>query len=322
MQQGIFYTRLLHEGIRLAIFDHLTTKTSPDHLARTLKTHPQNTGYFLKGLAAAGLVEQQDDCYWNSSLSREFLVTDSPSYMGDYLSYHAQWNLPFFGQMEDILQNGPPRQQARADDEAIWAGGARAMVNFQRTCTGPVLARIICERPEFPSFRHMLDLGSGPGFNTLAVLRSHPSMTGVLFDRPAVIQVARQEILHTGMEDRFDFLGGDFSVDDIGSGYDLILATACLNFVQEDMTAFVKKIYRALNPGGLFISVHDGLTHGRTRPRSIALSWLPVSMMWQDLGLDRGVIAGAMAAAGFKEISSEPVAFGLGTMDLDIAQKP
>ncbi|PIE62201.1 MAG: methyltransferase type 12, partial [Desulfobacterales bacterium] len=84
---------------------------------------------------------------------------------------------------------------------------------------------------------------------------------------------------------------------------------------------FITKIYQALAPDGIFVSIHEGMTHNRTRPASFALSWLPVSMMWQELALDRGQIADAMAEAGFKTICSRPISYGLGTMELDIARK-
>ena len=81
------------------------------------------------------------------------------------------------------------------------------------------------------------------------------------------------------------------------------------------------RVFDALAPGGVFVSVHDGMTRDRTQPSEIALSWLPVSMMWQELCLDQGQIPDAMGMAGFKTIRSRTISYGLGTMELDIAEK-
>ena len=323
MHQGAFYTRLLHEGIRLAVFDHLTQRMEPGPLAEKLAIHPRNTLFFLRGLVAIGLADtDKTGGFRNTPLSQKYLVQGSPSYLGEYLANHARWNQPFFQNMESILQSGPPEQELQADDEGIWAKEALGLINFQRTCTGPALAQIISSHPGFLDFSKMLDLGGGPGLNAIAVVGAHPSMSGTIFDRPAVTRVAREEIKKAGMEERIAVQKGDFTHDSLGKGYDLIMATACLNFVREDLGAMMKKIFTALNPGGVFISVHDGMTQNRTRPESIALSWLPVSMMWQELGLDRGDIAQACITAGFKTIQSRPLVYGLGTMELDMAQKP
>ena len=59
------------------------------------------------------------------------------------------------------------------------------------------------------------------------------------------------------MEDRMDVLAGDYNGDSIGAGYDLIWASNTLNFGRHDLDSLMKKIYDALNPGGVFISFCD-----------------------------------------------------------------
>jgi SAM-dependent methyltransferase len=321
MNQGIFYSKLLHEAIVLGLFNHLEQEALPSEVARKLQLHPGNTGYFLDGLVSIGLVEKKEGKYKNSGISQEYLIKGTETYLGDFMLYHDQWNTPLLENFGQVLRDGPPDQDKGAGDEEIWAQGAYAMVNYQRTCSGPAISGIISDLPESLSFRRMLDLGGGTGLNSLAILSSLPDLRGTLFDRSAVLGVAREYIREYKMEERLAVMEGDFMTDPLGDGYDLILASACLNFAKEEMVPMVEKIHNALNPGGLFVSIHDGLTHERTRPEPIVLSMLPVSMVWQDLGLDRGVIAGAMVKAGFKTVSSRSVSYGLGAMDLDIGRK-
>ena len=57
-------------------------------------------------------------------------------------------------------------------------------------------------------------------------------------------------------------LEGDYLQDSIGEGYDLILASSTLSFAGHDMDSLMKKIYNALNLGGVFINVLNP-THGQ-----------------------------------------------------------
>ena len=146
-------------------------------------------------------------------------------------------------------------------------------------------------------------------------------MRGVIFDRPAIIKVAETFIKEYEMEDRMEVLGGDYNHDSIGEGYDLIWASASLYLGKGDMDSLMKKIYVALNPGGVFISYHDGLTHERTKPDIMALGWTPTALMGQDMGFDQGFIADSMLRVGFKSVHSRTLDTPMGPMDLDIGRK-
>jgi hypothetical protein len=321
MHQGRFYSNLLHTALELGIFKHFKDYTHPLDAARKLDAHPANIRHFLNGLTAIGLLEKKKGVYKNSALSQIYLDQESEFYVGDYLLYHAQWNKPLFDDFKAILQNGPPSRGAKVDDPELWALGANAIAQFQKACTGPALARIISGLEEFHSFGRMLDLAGGPGINALEIIKGHPSLEGVLFDRPAVIEVAQKYIMQYQLESRLSVITGDFQADSFGQGYDLVLATACLNFAREDLSGIITKIHQSLNSGGVFVSIHDGLSHEETRPACFALSWMPVAMMWQELSLKKGILAKAMVKAGFKTVVSEQISFGIGEMAMDIGRK-
>jgi hypothetical protein len=100
----------------------------------------------------------------------------------------------------------------------------------------------------------MLDLGGGPGLIGIAIVGAHPGMKGVIFDRPAII----------------------------GEGYDLIWASSALSLAKDDMDSLTKKIYDALNPGGVFLVLHEGLTYERTKPDVMVVHarWIRTGVRW------------------------------------------
>jgi cyclopropane fatty-acyl-phospholipid synthase-like methyltransferase len=195
-------------------------------------------------------------------------------------------------------------------------------IQVERSGRAQSFARIASELLEFPSFRKMLDLGCGPGLNGAAIVASHPSMMGVAFDRPTTIKMTTKVLKKFEMEDRVETRAGDYVQDSIGEGYDLILASDTLYYSQDKMDLVLSKIHTALNPGGVFLSFHEGMTHERTQPEVLVLGGIRTSLAGEDMGLfDQGVIADAMLQAGFKSVRSRTLDTDWGPLDLDIGRK-
>jgi len=146
-------------------------------------------------------------------------------------------------------------------------------------------------------------------------------MKGVIFDTPAMVKVAETFIKEYGLEDRMGVMGGDFNHDPIGDGYDLIWSSSALSLAKDNMDSLTKKIYDALNPGGVFLVLHEGLTHERTKPNAMVLSMLSMALMGQDMSFDQGFIADSMLRVGFKSIRSHTLDTDWGPMDLDLGRK-
>jgi ubiquinone/menaquinone biosynthesis C-methylase UbiE len=180
---------------------------------------------------------------------------------------------------------------------------------------------ILLGLPEFPSFQKMLDLGGGPGLIGMAIVDAHPKMKGVIFDLPPVVKETKKFIKEYEMEDRMDVIGGDFNLDSIGEGYDLVWASGVLQFV-DDIDSVVKKVYDALKPNGVFVSVMPfGQTHERTKPEATVLSLLSIALIGQEVGVDRGYIADSMLRVGFKSVHSRNIDTFMVPMELDIGRK-
>ncbi len=118
-----------------------------------------------------------------------------------------------------------------------------------------------------------------------------------------------------------EVLAGDYNLDPIGEGYDLIWASATLNFARENMDSVMKKIYEALNPGGLFVNLSEGLTDEGTKPDFYVLCTVGWAMNGPMMAFEQGFIADAMLNAGFRSVRSRTLRTGWGPMDIDIARK-
>ncbi len=117
-------------------------------------------------------------------------------------------------------------------------------------------------------------------------------------------------------------LSGDGFRDAIGEGYDLVLICNSLQADKDKFDAVVKKVFDALNPGGVFLSCFAGsLTDEGTKPEITALSVLSMALAGQDTRFDQGFVADAMLRGGFKSVHSRTLNTPLGPMALDIARK-
>lgn len=317
-------TKLLLTAIKLDIFGKLEqAPKSALEIAGELKGDPVNTEYFLNGLTTLSLLEKNEGSYKNTPLSETFLVQDKPSYLGDgFLLQDAQEDFGSFD-LQELILKGPSQKAAKfGDSPKMWGRFAKSMANNQRSGVAQEAAELVSQLPEFQSFTKMLDLGGGPGINCIAMVDRHPNMTGIVFDRKPSTDVAGEFIREYGLEHRIDVLAGDYNVDDIGSGYDFIWASYTLNFAQKNLTQVMQKIYDALNPGGVFINLSEGLTHEGTQPKMTVLCTVGWSMHNHPLkAFDQGLIADTMLEVGFQSVRSSTLAVGWGVADMDIARK-
>lgn len=327
--RGIFDTlyapvraRLLMTGIELKVFDHLAEPVSADAVAQAIGTHPGNTAMLLDGLASIDLLEKKGGLYRNSPVAQEFLVEDTATCLGGLIAINNEFTRYGLENMPELIRNGPPdTPPSDVASEDMWARCARSGANQQRAGTAQRAAEIVRGLPEFPTFGKMLDLGCGAGLIGIAIVLNHPSMKGVLFDRSEVVGVAGDFVKEYEMQDRLEIVAGDYMQDSIGEGYDLVWASNTLNFAKHDIDPVMGKIYQALNPGGVFVSLADGLTDEGTKPPEMLLGMVPIAMSGWNMSFDQGFLADSMQRVGFGSIRSQTIDSPWGEMELDIARK-
>jgi len=317
------FARLLLTGIELNIFDRLCEPTPAHALAGAMGTHPGNTALLLNGLAAMGLVEKKDGLYSNAPVSTSYLSQESPTYIGHLLASSSNlWFRPLADNMSSLVREGPPSADDRdGPSEEMIEQYATDSLHYERAGIAQQVADLVSELPEFPAFTRMLDLGGGPGLIGLAVVARHPSMKGTVFDVPPVTRVAEKVIDEYRARDRMNTLSGDYLTDDIGSGYDLVLACSTLSAATGQLDRVIAKIRDSMTLDGVLVSLHAGLTHERTRPPVMVATMLSAAMFGPDPTFEQGEIAGSMGRAGFRSVESRTLATSMGPMDLDVGRK-
>ena len=181
-----------------------------------------------------------------------------------------------------------------------------------------MLRTILDLSPFSCQMKKMLDLGGAAGLIGIAIVAAHPTMTGVIFDRPGVVEVAQRFIREYELEQRVTVLAGDYWADPIGDEYDLVWSSYTLS--HDSLEPIIRKIHAALNPGGVYVSLAEGLTHERTQPTFPINAMLATSLTSPETMYEGGEIAQAMRRAGFRSVDSHvaesPQFYGPAVVDI------
>ena len=316
---------IIKTAIDLDVFSQLVEPSTAEVVAAKLSTHAANTEYLLNALVALGCLSKTDGYFRNTPLAETFLIPGKETSIGQSLLFVESWICPVLnGRMKNIVRDGPPPPKPISSDET-WEAGARVSVNEMRCGRAQRMAGRIAALTDFRTLRRILDLGAGPGLVGIATTIEHPSLHCVLFDQPAVCRVADEVIGEYGLADRVTTIAGDYMNDPIGENYDLVMANYTLNFYRDRLDDIMAKVYRALNPGGIFLVTSDGLTDGKTAPAQSVISWLSVCLQGMELSFEQGEMADAMLRAGFVSTCTQTLndveTEAYGPVDLTIGRK-
>jgi SAM-dependent methyltransferase len=281
-----------------------------------------NLGYFLDAMSAMGFTEKQNGGYRNTPFAKAYLCRESPFYLGGMVKNLSRMQHRNLNRIPDLIRQGPPDVAPvdRLEGEAMWKQSVRHLACYQKAGMADYVADLVSALPEFPAMRRMLDMGCGPGIMCMTTVARHPSLRGVLCDLPTVMQVAREEIERAGMGSRITTIEGDYNEVDFGEGYDLVWASHTLYYAK-DLGALLRRVCDALNPGGVFISFHEGMTRERTEPAPLVLSRLSLALEGQDVSFERGEIASRLPDAGFTFVETRILSLHLGPVEMVIGRK-
>ena len=266
---------ILTAAAELDVFSVLYKRPmTAESLAGKLNSDIRATTILLDALAALGLLAKKGDKFSVPAEVAEIL-TETGS--GNILPAvrHLGNCLRRWSQLAQVTQTGKPaeRQPSIRGENADLAAFIGAMDNF----SAPLVCQVIdCLEPL--TFRHLLDIGGGPGTWTIAFLRAAPKARATLFDLPEVIPLARQRIADAGLSDRVSLVAGDFYVDDLPAGADFawLSGVAHQNSRQQNRALFAK-IYAALPRNGVLVIRDVVMDESRTEP--VAGSLFAVNML-------------------------------------------
>ncbi len=237
-------------------------------LAGRLRTDPRATGVLLDALAALDLLHKQQDQYLLPDELRPWLVGSGPSSLLPMLQHQGNC-LRRWAQLSTVVRTGRPvPRQPSARGEAA---DLEAFIEAMNVICEPVADQILAE-VSIPPFSHLLDVGGGSGTWTIAFLRAHPQAKATLFDLTDVIPQAQRRLKDAGLLDRVKLAAGDFYIDPLPKGADLIWLSAIVHQnSREQNRELFRKIHAVLQPGGSVLIRDIVMNDDHTQPAAGAL---------------------------------------------------
>lgn len=262
-------SRILLSAAEMNLFTLLDKKPSTaKDLSVLLNADLRALTILLDALAAMGLLSKNEDTYLSAPDAAQFLAENTPRSVLPMV-LHAVHLWETWSELTSIVKgtvrnHAPPSAAHDADELRAFIGAMHV--------AGTPLAQGIVTTVQPGSARNLIDVGGASGTYTIAFLKAAPEMKATLFDRPAVLQMARDRLIEEGLEDRVRLVAGDFYKDELPGGHDVALLSAIIhqNSPMRNIELF-RKVLQSLVSGGRIIIRDHIMEPSRTEPKDGAI---------------------------------------------------
>jgi len=292
MITGYWVTQIVHAAATFSFADHLAKgAATAEDVARAEGTDPSATFRLLRTCASLGMVTYDGNSRFLATPLLDTLRKDNPKNLrGMALSWPAPGHWLPWGRFTEAIRTGQS-QTVRAlgaglfEYLAVNPAEAAAFAEGMSSLTSTVAeetARVI----DTSGVNIVADIGGARGAMLHALLRVHPHLQGIVFDRPNVIASARAAAREFGLQERVTSVGGDFF--QCVPEADLYLLKHILHDWDDAASiCILRNCRRALRPGGRVAVIE--LLLGEIGEPSLAPIF-DVTMMVMSSGRERSVV--------------------------------
>ena len=254
-------THAIRAAAELGITDHLGERPQrPDELAARLHLNPQALYRLLRTLSSIGLVADAGDGLFTLTPVGACLRRDAPEGMrawalcegADY--YQGAWmNLLHAvetGETAFDYTHGVSFYQYLARHPETGQGFSQAMLDYAR-----LIAKAVVTGYDFAGVRRIVDIGCSHGRLLSTILEANPTVSGVFFDRPEIIERAGEGLRGAQLAGRAELVAGDF-FESLPAGGDLyILSRILMDYDDDASVRLLQNCHRAMTPNGRVLIV-------------------------------------------------------------------
>ncbi len=265
---GSLATQAVYVAATLGIADLLVDgPKSVEELARSRNAHAPSLYRVLRALASIGIFAEQENRVFALTPTAQPLRSDVPNSLRDAVMFWgADWHWQVLGKTLYSVRTGKSAW-AQVHGQEVFsyfennpeAGRIfnRAMSSFSGLATEAVL-----EAYDFSEIETLVDIAGGEGRLLTGILAAYSKLRGVLFDLPHVIDDAREQVAETSVNDRVEFVSGDFFAS-VPAGADAyILKSIIHDWDDERALTILKNVRRALKPRSRVLLVEAIIAEG------------------------------------------------------------
>jgi hypothetical protein len=222
----------------------------------------------VDALSAMGLLTKGVETYQCPPAISALLSSDAPDTLLPWVLHMASvWKRWF--SLTSIVQGSQQSDHPVTPPQSL--SDLRAFIGAMHVLASPLAPRIVAAVDPYSS-RALLDVGGAMGTYTVAFLQAFPEMKATLFDRPEVLEIARQFLNKVGLLHRVTLVPGDFYQDEFPGGHDLGFVSAIIhqNSPEQNFDLYCK-VFRSLDPAGRIIIRDHVMDSDRTQPKDGAI---------------------------------------------------
>jgi predicted O-methyltransferase YrrM len=246
-------------ALELDIFTKLKELKTAEALSMEMGTHHELMRRFLDILVALGVLAKHKNQYLTAPSVVPFLVEGEPYNLNlkHYWEHIAEARDNWLN-FKKILNTGPLNKldiyssaihEHKFDSDMIgWIARWTMLGRLQATL------KIISKLPEFKNARRLIDSGGGHGLFAIGFAQKNPKLEAIVFDQPEVTEITQEYIARYETQDRVRTMAGDFTKDDLGSGYDIAFESLAHYEPKERIIAFYRRVHAVLNDSGFLIT--------------------------------------------------------------------
>ena len=244
-------SRILSAGVQFAVFSHLAAgQKSVAEIAAAAGASERGMRMLLDALVGFQLLEKRGDKYELTPMSAEFLVRESPNYVGAMMESDEMWNS--WTNLTEVIRTGAPvrRVESQETAEKFFSVLVRTLHVTNRLPaqnTAAALGAGITHKA-----LKVLDVACGSGIWGISIAEADKEAHITAQDFPGLFEVTREYAKLHGVEDRYEYLPGDLK--EVGFGENRFDVALLGNIVhsegEQSSRELFGKIHRALKPGG------------------------------------------------------------------------
>jgi len=299
---GFAVSQALHVVVDLEIADRLAAgERSVDDLAVETNSHAGALYRVMRLLAAEGLFRETSVRHFGLTEAGEALRSKGNSGPADLIRMLNREPYLAFAQLSHSVRTGltafdqvfgKPRFDWLADHPDEAALFQRAMLAL-----GQGANEAVAEAYDFGSLSRVVDVGGGHGQLLSAILARHPHMSGVLFDLPSGVEVAKSGA--GGDLPRTEFISGSF-FESVPSGADVYVLKKVIHDWNDKQAAVILSNCRDAMALHGRVLVAETIIPAGNQPNPIKL--IDANMLVVTGGVERtqAEYAGLFAAAGLR----------------------
>jgi 2-polyprenyl-3-methyl-5-hydroxy-6-metoxy-1,4-benzoquinol methylase len=275
---GFWASKVLLSAVRFKLFTFLgdgrkRTSEIKDHLK--LQTTTRHVCDWLDALVSMGFLQRdglmEGASYSNTPTAAMFLDRSKPTYMGGILQMANNRLYRFWGDLEEGLLTGRPQNESKYGNmhffEELYKN-PESLHEFMDAMSGFQAGNFmsLVNTFDFSKYKTIADLGGADGFLCCTIASHHPGVTCTTYDLPPVKPVADERIARSKLQDRVKAATIDIDKAAAFPSADVIIMGNILHgYNEESKQQVIRKVYEALNDGGVFIAIENVIDNERRK---------------------------------------------------------